>query len=376
MRSQPSVPVSALRLMVVCGAMAVPLIAGQQRAPSATLLDTTPARTNGVRTPIRNHAPRFVFSDRPSILVLIDGKPVYRSVEGTDLRRIINTKPFIVGDSSGLHYLKVFDGWMEAYGLDGWSVSGVAPEGAEQALQEAVAAKTVDVLDGATPATADTPHLDDDTAPSIIVSQEPAELIVTDGPARFAALAGTPLQYVENTTAHVFKEPTDHQLYVLAAGRWFRAWTTHGPWQFVSSRELPADLIRIPNSSPNGFVRASIAGTPEARAALDANAVARTATINRARTKLAPLVVDGEPELQAIADTGLSYVVNSPTPIVTRVRPRHALPSRTGSGSAPTQWPGRGRLRPPFRTRFTRFRPARRFTTSRSFASTAPQPMT
>jgi hypothetical protein len=115
------------------------------------------------------------------MLILIDGEPVYRPVEGTDLERVINTKPFIVRDSAGMHYLNVFDGWMETYMLQGmWSVSGVAPRGVEQPLEQAIAAKAVDRLNGARPGQrGGTPALNDDPAPVIFISTEPAELIVT-----------------------------------------------------------------------------------------------------------------------------------------------------------------------------------------------------
>ena len=39
-------------------------------------------------------------------------------------------------DAADIHYMKVYDGWMEAYGLRGmWSVAGVPPPGAEPALR-------------------------------------------------------------------------------------------------------------------------------------------------------------------------------------------------------------------------------------------------
>ena len=214
--------------------------------------------------PLKNDPPKFLFSEKSAILILIDGDPVYRPVEGTDLERVINTKPFIVRDTAGVHYLKVFDGWMEAYMLGGlWSVSGVAPGGVERALQRAVAEKTVDLLDGANPAAPnDAPKLDDSTAPAIFISTKAAELIVTDGPPRFAAVEGTRLEYVENTTANIFKEPTDDELYVLTAGRWFRAWRFDGPWEFVPSSELPSDILAIPDSSPVWHTRAARAMAP------------------------------------------------------------------------------------------------------------------
>ena len=53
---------------------------------------------------------------------------------------------------------------------------------------------------------------------------------------------------MENTDAKIFREPTDQQLYLLLSGRWFRSWTTEGPWQFIPSNQLPADFAKIPQS--------------------------------------------------------------------------------------------------------------------------------
>ena len=81
--------------------------------------------------------------------------------------------------------------------------------------------------------------------------------MVTDGPARFVNVTGTSLEYVANTTAKVFREPTDQELYVLASGHWFRSWKPEGPWQFISGDQLPADFAKIPDSrlksDPGGF---------------------------------------------------------------------------------------------------------------------------
>jgi hypothetical protein len=193
----------------------------------------------------------ILFAEKPAILILIDGEPVYRSLKGTDLQRITNTKAFIVRDGAGIHYLKVLDGWMEAYGLRGmWLVAGAPPPGAEPALRRIAAGKRVDLLDADTPrARGIRPQLDDATAPAIYISMAPADLIVTDGAPRYALVEGTSLEYVENTTANVFREPTDDELYVLVADRWFRAWTTDGPWGAVAPSDLPSDIRAIPDSS-------------------------------------------------------------------------------------------------------------------------------
>jgi hypothetical protein len=187
---------------------------------------------------------QIFFAESPALLILINGDPVYRGVEGTDLERIVNTSVLIVRDGAGIHYLKIRDGWMEAYSLTGdWSLSGITPPGGRQALESAVDANTVDLLNGSG-SKADVPGLADQV-PTIFISSEPAELIVTEGPAQFQTVEGTSLEYLANTTANVFRESTDQELYVLTAWGWFRSWRTDGPWGFIPGDELPADIARI-----------------------------------------------------------------------------------------------------------------------------------
>jgi hypothetical protein len=171
-------------------------------------------------------------------------------VPGTDLQRVINTNVLIVRDTSGAHYLKILDGWMESYSLlDGWwTVSGVPPDGGQVALREAIASKNVDLLqegdfarDGSGPGLAN-------QSPEVYVSTVPASLIVIEGEPRFAGIPGTALEYMENSSSPVFREPTDQELYLFVSGRWFRSWRTEGPWQPVAATQLPADFKKIPDS--------------------------------------------------------------------------------------------------------------------------------
>jgi len=45
---------------------------------------------------VKNDPPRIIFSTKPAVLILVDGKPVLRSVEGQNAERIINTRALIV----------------------------------------------------------------------------------------------------------------------------------------------------------------------------------------------------------------------------------------------------------------------------------------
>ncbi len=199
------------------------------------------AQTNGAAAQPPSRL-RIFFAEFPALLIAIDGDPVYRPIPRTDLERIVNTKAVIVREHSGIHYLKVPGGWMEAYTLLGeWSVSGVPP-GAAGALDGSVDAAAVAQL-AAADSIAQARRLDQQP-PAVFISLEPAALIVTDGPARYETIDGTSLEVLANTTAKVFKEPTDQEIYVLADGRWFRSWRTDGPWDFVPSDELPDDIAK------------------------------------------------------------------------------------------------------------------------------------
>ena len=213
---------------------------------------------------VKNQAPRVIFSTTPALLVPIEGVPVYRPVPGTSLRRIINTRVLIVRDDAGMCYLKIRNGWMEAYSLDtgSWSIAGVPPEGGPVALRQAIASGAVDLLDGARPDDYAGPEvLTNETAPVVVISTTPTVMVITNGPMVFAAIEGTSLEYVVNTNADVFREPTDQELYLLTSGRWFRSWKPEGPWRFVAAGELPADFTRIPDASPKARVKSSLALT-------------------------------------------------------------------------------------------------------------------
>src|SRR6185503_6067195 len=59
------------------------------------------------------------------ILVLVDGKPVLRQVDGSALVRVVNTWALILVDQkAGKHYLRAVGRWFEATGLEGpWSAA-------------------------------------------------------------------------------------------------------------------------------------------------------------------------------------------------------------------------------------------------------------
>jgi len=193
---------------------------------------------------ISSDVPRIIFEQAPAVLIQIDGMPEYKAIDGTGLTRVVNARPFIVRDDDGIHYMKVGDGWMQAYTLTGmWSLTGTVPAGAAAALARALEGRStpIDLLEKTSLPAA--PNQEGPApAPAVHVSTTPAALIVTDGPPQFAPKEGTRLRYLQNTTARVLEEPTDQELYVHVSGEWYRAWTESGPWQHVAAADLPEDI--------------------------------------------------------------------------------------------------------------------------------------
>jgi len=268
------------------------------------------------KAPLRHDAPRVLFSTEPSLLVYVDGAPVFRPFGGTPYERLINTRPLVLRDAGGAFYLRIFDGWMSARTLEGpWTVLPASNATLDAAFKAAMNAKLIDPLNGQTAQDQPPPTLKKG-APRVFAVYAPTELVVTDGAPTWKPIAGTQLVYIDNTTGNVFRDTRDNQLYVLAAGRWFRTTTEAGPWLYVPHDKLPRDFGAIPDDSPKENAKASIAGTTQAREAAISATVPQTAAVQVSGTTMDPPRYDGVPELRPITGTTLEYVINSPTPVI------------------------------------------------------------
>ncbi len=283
----------------------------QDRLQSDMEIDRLARRS--AQQPLNNDPPRIVYSDRPAVLVPIDGNPVLRPVADTGLMRVANTRALILQDkASARYFLFVSDRWMQAQGLEGpWSEAADPPAQLEQAKQLATQQDQVDLLEadaGENPA-----------APavlSVFVSTTPAELLQTEGPAQYAPIQGTQLLYVTNSPNKVFLDLRTQNHYALISGRWYRTGAlAQGQWAFVPAAGLPADFALIPADHPTETVRAAVPGTPQAREAVIANSIPQVATVARSAASL-QVAYDGDPVFQPIEGTPLQNAINSPVPVI------------------------------------------------------------
>jgi hypothetical protein len=264
------------------------------------------AKTAGL--PIKNDPPRIIVSSVPALLVRVDGTPSLRQVQGSPLLRVINTPALMLLDpATGRYYLAAGGGWLEAAHIEGpWAPSAAPPASLDAARQTAMAAGPVDLL----------PTAPGQPPPSAIyVSSVPSELIETAGAPTWSPVPGTELLYATNTKAHLFLELRTQLTYVLISGRWFRARSTDGPWEYIPGSQLSPDFAKIPEQSPAGAVLASVPGTQQAQEAVIANSIPQTATVNRSAAHFTA-TYDGPPQWIPISGVPLQYAFNSPTPII------------------------------------------------------------
>jgi hypothetical protein len=251
---------------------------------------------------LQHTPPVIIWATNRTVLVLIDGEPALRPVEGSSLKRVVNTPALLVQDpATSKFYLSGQGRWFAADSLQGpWSLVQTPP--AEVAALDSGKEKAAPLEPG-------------EELPRIIVSTTPAELLMTSGLPEFKPVRKTKLQYAADTDSQLFFQSNGREVYLLLSGRWFKAESLKGPWTYVAPHDLPEDFSKIPPDSPQAAVLASMPDTPQADLALVANSVPTTATVNRKEAKI-ELSYDGEPEFKPIEGTKMKYAVNAQLPVI------------------------------------------------------------
>ena len=146
-------------------------------------------------------------------------------------------------------------------------------------------------------------------APEIVVSTDPAELIVSEGPAAFVPLVDD-LLVLQNSDDDVFMHVSSQKFYIVLAGRWYRSSSLTGPWTYQAADKLPGAFADIPRDSNQADSRVYVAGTEEAKDAILDAQVPQTAAVKRGEADI-EVQYDGEPVYQAVDGTDLVYIQNT-----------------------------------------------------------------
>jgi hypothetical protein len=270
---------------------------------------------------LQNNPPLLSIANTPTVLVPIQGDPVLKPLPNTSLSRVINTPMLLVKDTDGKFWLKIADGWMTSASLSGNFTVGVAAnKDLGVAATWAAAEPTINLL---APSAEDLTSVSDSaqtvslakSAPAIVVSTVPAEVLVTNGAPEWVEAGSSNLLYIANTSANIFKIPATGTIYVLISGRWFKANSTAGPWAFVQPEMLPGAFLMIPYDSPKENVLASVPGATQSQEAMIANTIPQMARIPVTQTLPAPKLIGELPKFELIAGTSVSVLVNCSTPV-------------------------------------------------------------
>lgn len=138
--------------------------------------------------------------------------------------------------------------------------------------------------------------------PDVFVSQQSAVLVLYHGEPVMAPIAGSELRFAANTNWSVFHDPASDVWYLRNDDTWLKSSSAQGPWTWAD--ELPAALGNLPDDDNWRSTRKAVAawgGAPAFPAPL--------VFVSTAPAELILLV--GEPELEAIGETGLEFVRNT-----------------------------------------------------------------
>jgi hypothetical protein len=254
--------------------------------------------------PVNNAPPVIFYADRPASLVVFDGEPVLVPAGKSALTYAVNTNWGVFIDH-GSWFLLNNGVWLSASQVGGpYQAITKLPESFQALKKEPEFGSVARYIPAkALPAKY--------VAPQIFVSQKPAEIIVTAGPASLRAVTGTGLQRVVNTPNVLFFHAAENLYYVLLSGRWFSARAFAGPWEFATDR-LPADFSLISPTGPDAAVLASVPGTIASQEAVLGAQIPQTATLKRDAAKIT-VIYSGPPHFVPLPGTTLLYAVNTNT---------------------------------------------------------------
>ncbi len=264
--------------------------------------------SQGQQMALKTDPPKIFVCTTPAILLLVDGTPVRAPIPQTSLEVIANANWDLFFDKGGnKYYLSYSPLWLQSSSLNGpWTIAKSLPADMSKLPDEwADVRKTIPP---SVPASVQ--------VPTVFSYDKAAELIVFDGKPEWKAISNTNLAYAANTDSDFFIDYSTNRFYYLTSGRWFSSLQQTGPWTFASDK-LPPDFAAIPSDSPAADVLPSVPGTDQAREAVMMAQIPTLATVNKTEAAVAVKVnYQGEPQFQPIANTQLTYAVNTDNKVI------------------------------------------------------------
>jgi hypothetical protein len=251
---------------------------------------------------IKADPPTIFFSKTPAVIVNLDGEPIWSPIKESDLKYAVNTNwDLFQYAPTNTYYLRNNDTWLKASDVKGpWSAAGALPDSFKKLPPD----------DNWKDVKANLPGKPVKAVPKVLVSLQPAELILLSGEPNYLVVQGTNLLWVSNTESDVFRLGKTGAVYYLVAGRWFSAPDFAGPWTFVTP-SLPADFKKIPLEHERSRVLASVPGTDQAAEAVLLAQIPQTARVSKKEAKAPEVAFQGDPQFTPIEKTTVQRAVNT-----------------------------------------------------------------
>ena len=264
----------------------------------------------GLSEGLNNDAPEIIFRTTPSILIMVDGDPIFQEIEKTNYERVVNSPFFIVKDvKKEKYYINGGGNWYVSDNAADWKHAESVPKKLEEIAEQALDTGEDGYAAGEGMQDADPDA--DQVVPQIVLRTSPAELLQSDGEPEFVPVEGTSILYMDNTADDILMNIETQEYFILVSGRWYKSGSLEkGPWSFVEPDQVPAVFADIPEESDVASVRSSVSGTRESKEAVLENQIPQTAEIDRREATL-QVEYDGKPKFEQVGQTDMKYAVNT-----------------------------------------------------------------
>jgi len=230
---------AALARETSCGAPSLPplpagaapaLAPGPSLAPAPSLVPAPSPDT-----------PRVVFTDRPAVVVHLDGEAEIRPVEGTSWLRVVNTRSLVLQDKGTSRFFTPVAGrWLVGPGLGGdWGFAKHFPPGLDALATKLSLENGLDLA--TQPADDVRAWLRAGKAPAVVFFTRPT--VVLRASERRTAVPG-------NLDAELHHDAASSRFFLRADGAWYRARSREGPWKRVAVDAVPKEFGARRERSP------------------------------------------------------------------------------------------------------------------------------
>ena len=194
--------------------------------------------------------PDLIVTDKPSEIILSNGKLEYEPVEGTELLYVKNSENDILLEiKSQQHFVLLNGRWYSSKTLQDGGWTFVEPKDLPADFAKIPSEATIASVKASVPGTEEAKEAvyEQQMPQTAVVDRKTASTEVKyDGNPKFEKMDGTSVQYAVNTESTVIK--IDKTYYCVDDGIWFQSSKPTGPW--TVSDERPKEVDEIPPSAP------------------------------------------------------------------------------------------------------------------------------